>query len=70
MIEFGDNQNLYGTTQVGERGQIVICKNARDSFNIKPGDTLAVIATKKKGIILIKAENMLDFAHILENNAE
>lgn len=54
MIKFGDNQNLFGTAQIGEKGQMVICKNARDSFDIKPGDTLAVIATKKRGIILIK----------------
>ena len=70
MITFGDNHNLFGTTQVGEKGQIVICKNARDSFDIKPGDTLAVIATKKRGIILIKTENLKEFANTLEDSFE
>ena len=70
MIKFQNNQILYGTTQIGERGQIVICKNARDEFDIKPGDTLAVIATKEKGIILVKTEDLKEFVHILENKFE
>ena len=70
MIKFKNNQNLFGTTQVGERGQIVICKNARDEFNIKPGDTLAVIATKEKGIVLVKTEDLKEFAHILDDKFE
>lgn len=70
MLEFSNNQNLYGTTKVGERGQIVICKKARETFGIEPGDNLAVIATKEKGIILIKIEDLKEFAHILENNLE
>ncbi len=56
MFEFINNKNLYGTTKVGEKGQIVICKEAREVFGIKQGDNLAVIATKYKGIILIKVE--------------
>ena len=68
MLEFINNQNLYGTTKVEEKGQIVICKKAREVFDIKQGDNLAVIATKDKGIILIKVEDLKEFAHILENN--
>ncbi len=68
MLEFINNQNLYGTTKVGEKGQIVICKKTREVFGIKQGDNLAVIATKDKGIILIKVEDLKEFAHILENN--
>ena len=56
MLEFINNRSLYGTTKVGEKGQIVICKEAREVFDIKQGDNLAVIATKDKGIILIKVE--------------
>jgi bifunctional DNA-binding transcriptional regulator/antitoxin component of YhaV-PrlF toxin-antitoxin module len=41
---------------------LIIC------FDIKPGDTLAVIATKDKGIILIKTDDLKEFAHIIENN--
>ena len=30
----------FGTAKVGEKGQIVIPKEARDIFDIEPGDTL------------------------------
>ena len=63
MIEFINSRNLYGTTKVGEKGQIVICKEAREVFDIKQGDNLAVIATKNRGIILIKVEDLKEFAH-------
>lgn len=68
MLEFVNNQNLYGTTKVGGKGQMVICKKAREVFGIKQGDNLAVIATKDKGIILIKSEDLKEFAYILESN--
>ena len=68
MLKFFNNQNLYGTTKVGEKGQIVICKKAREAFGIEVGDNLAVITTKEKGINLIKVEDLKEFAHILESN--
>lgn len=40
------------TVKVGEKGQFVIPKEARDVFNIKPGDTLIVLADIDKGIAI------------------
>jgi AbrB family looped-hinge helix DNA binding protein len=40
------------TVKVGEKGQIVIPKEARDIFGIKPGDTLIVLGDKKRGIAI------------------
>lgn len=40
------------TVKVGEKGQIVIPKEARDVFNIKPGDTLLVLGDIKQGIAI------------------
>ena len=40
------------TVKVGEKGQFVIPKEARDIFNIKPGDTLIVLADEKQGIAI------------------
>src|SRR5690554_3972666 len=37
------NKFLFGTVTMGERGQIVLPKKARDAFNLKPGDTLVVL---------------------------
>lgn len=40
------------TVKVGEKGQFVIPKEARDIFNIKPGDTLIVLGDVEKGIAI------------------
>ena len=54
-------RNIYGTVKVGERGQIVIPKEAREQFNIKPGDSLIVLGRRKRGIALVKADIMNSF---------
>ena len=45
-----------GICKVGEKGQIVIPKDARDMFNIKPGDSIIVLCDKEKGIALVKSD--------------
>ena len=37
------------TATVGEKGQIVIPKQARDIFDIKPGDTLLLLGDEERG---------------------
>ncbi len=37
---------------VGEKGQIVIPKQARDIFGIKPGDTLLLLGDEDRGIAI------------------
>ncbi len=38
--------------KVGEKGQIVIPKEARDLFGISPGDTLLILGDAKKGLAI------------------
>ena len=40
------------TVKIGEKGQFVIPKEARDLFDIKPGDTIIVLADKNRGIAI------------------
>lgn len=40
------------TATVGEKGQIVIPKQARDIFDIKPGDTLLILGDEERGIAI------------------
>ena len=55
------NKNKYmGISKVGEKGQIVIPKEVRDIFDIKPGNSLIVLADAKKGITLVKSEVIED----------
>ena len=40
------------TVTVGEKGQIVIPKQAREIFGIKPGDSLILLADEKRGLAI------------------
>lgn len=51
------------TATVGEKGQIVIPKQARELFGIAPGDTLILLGDEKRGIA-IPPKNV--FAHYME----
>lgn len=51
---------FVGIAKVGEKGQIVIPKQARDMFNIKPGDSLVILCDKGKGIAILKSEVLED----------
>ena len=48
-------KNIWGTVTVGERGQIVIPKAARDRFGFKNGERLVVLSDEV-GIALVTAE--------------
>ncbi|RLI10095.1 AbrB family transcriptional regulator [Candidatus Bathyarchaeota archaeon] len=62
MTEVEEGKYIYGIVTVGERGQIVIPKEARDQFDIKPGDKLVVAGDIKKGIAIVKAGVMKELA--------
>ena len=50
-------KNKYiGISKVGAKGQIVIPKEERNMFDIKPGDSLLVLCDKKKGIAILKSD--------------
>ncbi len=55
-------KHIFGTVKVGERGQIVIPKEARDLFDIKSGDTLLILGDEEQGIAITKADVMKDIA--------
>ena len=47
-----DGKHIFGTVKVGERGQIVIPKEAREVFGIRPGDTLLLLGDVERGIAM------------------
>ena len=47
-----NKQRVFGTARVGDRGQIVIPKEARDLFGIKSGDTLLILGDDATGIVI------------------
>ena len=50
------------TVKVGEKGQFVIPKEARDLFNIQSGDTLILLGDAERGIA-IPPKNALEAIH-------
>ena len=57
-----NSKRVFGTAKVGDRGQIVIPKEARELFNIRPGDTLLILGEENKGLIVYRPELLRDLA--------
>lgn len=52
-------KHIFGTTRLGERGQVVIPKAARDLLDLKAGDLLMVLGDENpgsRGVALVPAE--------------
>ena len=57
------NQNrVFGTAKVGDRGQIVIPQEARRFFGISPGDTLLILGNEDTGLVVTRPEILNDLA--------
>ena len=52
-------KHLFGTVKVGEKGQIVIPKEAREIFGIQPGDSLVVLGDEATGLAILKNDVFL-----------
>lgn len=51
-----ENDRFIVSVKVGEKGQIVIPKVAREMFNINPKDTLMILGDKNQGLAILKAD--------------
>lgn len=59
-------KHFFSVVKVGERGQIVIPKQAREMYQIHAGDKLVVLGEDEtKGIAILKSENFLEFAEMI-----
>lgn len=57
---------FYGSTVMGERGQVVIPAEAREEIGIEPGEKLVVFGNKRKGVvILFRSDVMTRFAEMM-----
>ena len=57
------NKHLFGVVTIGERGQIVLPKKARDTMGLKPGDNLVVLgdtSPMNKGLALIDSKTFMN----------
>ena len=50
-----DGKYIFGVVKVGDKGQIVIPRDARKKYDIKPGDALLLLGDDK-GMAIVKTE--------------
>ena len=50
-----DGKCIFGVVKVGDKGQIVIPRDARKKYDIKPGDALLLVGDQS-GMAMIKTE--------------
>ena len=65
-----NKQRVFGTAKVGDRGQIVIPKEARDLYGIKPGETLLLLGDEETGLIVTRPEVLNNLANQILNNVK
>ena len=65
-----NTRRVFGTAKVGDRGQIVIPKEARELFGIEPGDTLLILGETETGLIVSRPEALNDLADKLLNTVK
>jgi len=63
LLGKGNARRVFGTAKVGDRGQIVIPKEARELFNIRPGDTLLILGEEETGLIVSRPELLSNIAN-------
>lgn len=59
-MEFPDGKYAW-MVKIGEKGQFVIPKEARDMFDLKPGSTILVLGDAKRGLAVLPREQQSEF---------
>lgn len=66
-----DQPDFLSITTIGERGQVVIPKEARLALNLTAGDKLVVLPSRRgNGVLLMKEENIRQLAQAMGEKAD
>ena len=65
-----ENKNFAWMVKIGEKGQFVIPKEARELFELHPGDEILVLGDKERGIAILPKEKQQDFIKRIFSNIE
>ncbi len=68
LLGKGKSRRVFGTAKVGDRGQIVIPKEAREFYQIQPGDTLLLLGDDESGLVITRPEILHDLADQIFNH--
>ena len=69
-MQVDNGKYLFGICKVGERGQIVIPKEARELFHLNPGDEILVLGDKEKGIAILPKTKQEKYIKQIFNDIE
>lgn len=59
---------FFGSVTVGDRGQIVIPKKAREVFEIKPGDQLLLFGDEDRGLAIVPKDPLFALMEFVSND--
>lgn len=59
-------KHVFGLVTLGEKGQLVIPKKARNIFDLNPGDKIVVLGDESQGLALAKADALLELYELLK----
>ncbi len=65
MKRIPKGKHIFGIVKIGEKGQILIPKEAREVFGLKPGDKLLMLGDEKRGIALVTVDEATMFADMM-----
>ena len=68
MKVVNNDERFIVSVKVGPKGQITIPVEARKMFDISEGDTLMVMGDVRRGIALVKANDVYEFLDGVLNN--
>lgn len=55
------NGKFAWMVKIGEKGQFVIPKEAREMFKLQPGDEILVLGDKKRGIAILPKDMQKEY---------
>lgn len=58
-------KHFFGAVTVGERGQIVIPKKAREVFKIAAGDQLLILGDEERGLAIVHQRDIINFMGVM-----
>lgn len=66
-----ERPDFFNITTIGERGQVVIPKEARDALELSAGDKLVVLPSRRgNGVLLMKEEDIREIALKMSEKAD
>jgi AbrB family looped-hinge helix DNA binding protein len=71
MVNPDERPDFFSITTLGERGQVVVPKEARDALSLTAGSKLVVLPSRRgNGILLMKVENIKELAQQMSEKAD